>query len=72
MADKKATQNRWTIYQLMERHGFSLRRLAVMAGMSPSMLSRLLNSKRRFLKRHKITLSKIFQIEESNIQWPPK
>ena len=72
MDNKKATQNQWTINQLMKKFGYSYRDLEPMTGLSASMLCRLFNGKRNFKSRHKFIVSKIFQIDEKNIKWPPK
>jgi antitoxin component HigA of HigAB toxin-antitoxin module len=72
MDTKKATQNRWTIPQLMKKFGYSYRDLEPMTGLSASMLCRLFNGKRKFLTRHKTVVAKIFYLQEKNIIWPPK
>jgi antitoxin component HigA of HigAB toxin-antitoxin module len=72
MADKKDTQNQWTIHQLMEKFNYSYRDLEPMTGLSASMLCRLFNGKRNFLSRHKMLVAQIFQVQEKNIIWPPK
>ncbi len=72
MDTKKATQNRWTIHQLMKEYNYSLRDLEPMTGLSASMLCRLFNGKRKFLSRHKNVMSQIFNIDEQRIIWPPK
>lgn len=70
--DNQATNNTRTIYQLMNEYQLSLRKLAALAGLSPSMLSRLLHGKRTFLTKHKNNIAKVFQLEKDNIIWPPK
>lgn len=56
----------------MDQKNISLRKLARLIGVSASMLSRLINSKRTFLHKHKINISKVLGVEESDIQWPVK
>nr|BAR35018.1 transcriptional regulator [uncultured Mediterranean phage uvMED] len=68
----KATQTQRTINELMDQKNISLRKLARLIGVSASMLSRLINSKRTFLHKHKINISKVLGVEESEIQWPVK
>ncbi len=72
MADKKATNNHWTIQELMDQFGYSLRDLAPMTGLSPSMLCRLFKGERTFLTKHKLCVAKVFQIDEKKIIWPIK
>ena len=68
----KTSQNRWTIQDLMQKYQYSLRDLSPMTGLSPSMLCRLFNGERKFLTRHKLVITKIFNVEESSIKWPQK
>lgn len=68
----KATKTQRTINELMDQKNISLRKLARLIGVSASMLSRLINSKRTFLHKHKINISKVLGVEESDIQWPVK
>ena len=68
----KDTQTQRTINELMDQKNISLRKLARLIGVSASMLSRLINSKRTFLHKHKINISKVLGVEESEIQWPVK
>lgn len=68
----KATKTQRTINELMDKKNISLRKLARLIGVSASMLSRLINSKRTFLHKHKINISKVLGVEESEIQWPVK
>ena len=72
MQNKKTTHNTRTIYHLMAEYNLSLRGLAALSGLSPSMLSRLLNGKRTFLTKHKNNIAKVFQLERQEIIWPPK
>ena len=66
----KTSQNQRTLHQIMEEHRVSTRGLAALAGLSPSMVSRLLNKQRNFLLRHKVTIAKIFNRKVDNILWP--
>ena len=59
-----------TIQQIMDQKHISLRKLARLIGVSPSLLSRLINNKRTFLHKHKINISKVLGVEEKQIQWP--
>ena len=68
----KATQTTRTINDLMLENNMSLRTLARLIGVSPSLLSRLINSKRTFLHKHKINISKVLGVEEDQIIWPSK
>ena len=68
----KDTKTQRTINELMDQKNISLRKLARLIGVSASMLSRLINSKRTFLHKHKINISKVLGVEESEIQWPVK
>jgi len=68
----KATQTQRTINELMDQKNISLRKLARLIGVSASMLSRLINNKRTFLHKHKINISKVLGVEESEIRWPVK
>jgi len=68
----KATQTQRTINELMNQKNISLRKLARLIGVSASMLSRLINNKRTFLHKHKINISKVLGVEESEIRWPVK
>ena len=70
MTYTKATQNQWTIPQLMKHFGYSLRDLEPLTGYSASMLCRLFKGERKIKVKHKQILSKVFQIEENNIIWP--
>jgi len=72
MADKKQIHNQWTIHQLMDQYGYSLRDLAPMTGLSASMLCRLFKGEGTFLTKHKLCVAKVFQIDEKNIIWPIK
>ncbi len=66
----KTLQNQRTLQQIMQDHRVSTRGLAALAGLSPSMVSRLLNKQRKFLLRHKVTIAKIFNKKVDNILWP--
>lgn len=55
-----------------EKYQYSLRDLSPMTGLSPSMLCRLFNGERKFLSRHKLVITKIFNVDESSIKWPQK
>jgi len=68
----KATQTTRTINDLMLENNMSLRTLARLIGVSPSLLSRLINNKRTFLHKHKINISKVLGVEEDQIIWPSK
>jgi len=68
----KATQTTRTINDWMLENNMSLRTLARLIGVSPSLLSRLINSKRTFLHKHKINISKVLGVEEDQIIWPSK
>ena len=70
MTYTKATQNQWTIHQLMKKYQYSLRDLEPLTGYSASMLCRLFKGERKIKVKHKQILSKVFQIEENNITWP--
>lgn len=70
MTKIKATQNQWTIHQLMEKYQYSLRDLEPLTGYSASMLCRLFKGERKIKVKHKQILSKVFQIEEKDIIWP--
>ncbi len=72
MQNNNTANNTRTIYQLMNEYQLSLRKLAALSGVSPSMLSRLLHGKRTFLTRHKNNIAKVFQLDKENIKWPPK
>jgi len=61
-----------TIKQIMDQKHISLRKLARLIGVSPSLLSRLINNKRTFLHKHKINISKVLGVEEKQIQWPSR
>ncbi|BAQ90814.1 hypothetical protein [uncultured Mediterranean phage uvMED] len=70
MAHIKATNNRWTISQLMNKYQYSLRDLEPLTGYSASMLCRLFKGERTIKVKHKQILSKVFQIPEKDIIWP--
>jgi transcriptional regulator with XRE-family HTH domain len=54
----------------MEAHRVSVRGLAALCGLSPSMVSRLINKQRKFKLRHKTNIAKIFNTKIENIIWP--
>ena len=66
----KTTQNLRTLQEIMEAHRVSVRGLASLCGLSPSMVSRLINKQRKFKLRHKINTAKIFNTKMENIIWP--
>lgn len=66
----KTSQNQRTLHQIMKDHRVSTRGLAALCGLSPSMVSRLLNKQRKFLLRHKVNIAKIFNKKVDNILWP--
>ena len=72
MNNVNAAHNLRTIPELMKEHNLSLRGLARLMGVSPSLLSRICNRKRKFLVRHKENIAQIFGIDERSIQWPDK
>ena len=72
MTGNKATQNQWTIHQLIADYGYSYRDLAPLVGYSASMICRLLKGERRLRSRHKIRFAQVFNIDEKNIIWPIK
>lgn len=67
-----ATQTQRTINDWMLENNMSLRTLARLIGVSPSLLSRLINRKRTFLHKHKINISKVLGVDENQIIWPSK
>ena len=68
--NSKTSNNQCTLQQIMQSHRVSVRGLAALSGLSPSMISRLINKKRKFLLRHKIKIAKIFNKKVDNIIWP--
>ena len=55
---------------MMENHRISTRGLAALCGLSPSMISRLINKQRKFKIRHKVNIAKVFNTKVENIIWP--
>tara|TARA_Y100000401_G_C8216735_1_gene171196 strand:+ start:49 stop:255 length:207 start_codon:yes stop_codon:yes gene_type:complete len=62
--------NLYTLQEMMENHRISTRGLAALCGLSPSMISRLINKQRKFKIRHKVNIAKVFNTKVENIIWP--
>ena len=62
--------NLYTLQEMMENHRLSTRGLAALCGLSPSMISRLINKQRKFKIRHKVNIAKVFNTKVENIIWP--
>ncbi len=56
----------------MTNHKISLRSLARQIALSPSMLSRMINGKRKFRYEHKIKVALVLRKDIKEIIWPGK
>jgi transcriptional regulator with XRE-family HTH domain len=61
-----------TLQDLMTNNKISLRSLARQIALSPSMLSRMINGKRKFRYEHKIKVALVLRKDIKEIIWPGK
>tara|TARA_R110000824_G_scaffold108603_7_gene255795 strand:- start:1528 stop:1716 length:189 start_codon:yes stop_codon:yes gene_type:complete len=60
------------LQDIMTKKKMSLRSLARQIALSPSMLSRMINGKRKFRYEHKIKVALVLQKDVKEIIWPEK
>ena len=68
----KSNKSYITLKELMNRHPISLRGLARLIALSPSMLSRMINGKRKFRVEHKKRVAFVLRKNYEEIIWPGK
>lgn len=54
---------------LLTKNGMSQRKISRLAGISPALLTMMLNGQRTFQYRHKNNLALILGVEEESINW---
>tara|TARA_R100001163_G_C4987394_1_gene141266 strand:- start:493 stop:714 length:222 start_codon:yes stop_codon:yes gene_type:complete len=60
------------LHDVMTQKKLSLRGLARLIALSPSMLSRMINCKRKFRVEHKKRIALVLETNWKDIQWPDK
>tara|TARA_Y100001937_G_C7120458_1_gene332306 strand:- start:1906 stop:2121 length:216 start_codon:yes stop_codon:yes gene_type:complete len=68
----KSNKKGITLEQIMSKHPISLRGLARLIAISPSMLSRMINGKRKFRVEHKKRVAFVLRKNYEEIIWPGK
>tara|TARA_R100000664_G_C2670912_1_gene82977 strand:- start:207 stop:422 length:216 start_codon:yes stop_codon:yes gene_type:complete len=69
MRNINATNNHRTLLEIMNSYNVSLRGLAAYINCSPSLLSMMINGKRKFQVKHKNNIAKVLNIRDEDIQW---
>ena len=54
---------------LLQKHGMSQRKLCRLVGISPALLTMMLNGERTFQYRHKENIALILGVQEESINW---
>jgi len=63
------TNTAFTFRGLLNKHGMSQRKLCRLVGISPALLTMMLNGQRTFQYRHKDNIALVLGVEEESINW---
>jgi len=63
------TQCKFRFRSLLRKHGVSQRKLCRLVGISPALLTMMLNGQRTFQFRHKENIAMVLGVEEESINW---
>ena len=67
--EQNTTNTDYGFKHLLTKHGMSQRKISRLAGISPALLTMMLNGQRTFQYRHKNNLALILGVEEESINW---
>lgn len=63
------THTTFRFRSLLRKHGMSQRKLCRLVGISPALLTMMLNGERTFQYRHKENIALILGVQEESINW---
>ena len=63
------THSKFQFRSLLRKHGVSQRKLCRLVGISPALLTMMLNGERTFQYRHKENIALILGVQEESINW---
>tara|TARA_R110002020_G_scaffold66492_1_gene174785 strand:+ start:131 stop:343 length:213 start_codon:yes stop_codon:yes gene_type:complete len=67
--EQNTTNTDFGFKHLLTKNGMSQRKISRLAGISPALLTMMLNGQRTFQYRHKNNLALILGVEEESINW---
>tara|TARA_R110000744_G_scaffold55149_2_gene116654 strand:+ start:3833 stop:4045 length:213 start_codon:yes stop_codon:yes gene_type:complete len=67
--DTKTTKPELKLSELLQSHNMSKRTVSRLAGISPALLTMMLNGERTFQYRHKDNIAMVLGVEEESINW---
>ena len=67
--DRIATKHKFKLTHLLTKHGLSKRKLSRIAGISPALLTMMIQGKRTFQFRHRDNIATILGVAEESIVW---
>ena len=67
--EQNTTNTDYGFKYLLTKHGISQRKISRLAGISPALLTMMLNGQRTFQYRHKNNLALILGVDEESINW---
>ena len=67
--EQLTTHKAFTFRGLLSKHGMSQRKLCRLVGISPALLTMMLNGQRTFQYRHKDTIALVLGVDEESINW---
>jgi|TARA_R100000030_G_scaffold84377_1_gene67508 transcriptional regulator with XRE-family HTH domain len=63
------THTTFRFRSLLRKHGMSQRKLCRLVGISPALLTMMLNGERTFQYRHKENIALVLGVQEESINW---
>jgi len=63
------THTTFRFRSLLRKHGMSQRKLCRLVGISPALLTMMLNGERTFQYRHKENIALILGVQQESINW---
>lgn len=67
--EQNTTNTDYGFKYLLTKRGISQRKISRLAGISPALLTMMLNGQRTFQYRHKNNLALILGVDEESINW---
>ncbi len=67
--EQLTTHTKFRFRGLLRKHGISQRKLCRLVGISPALLTMMLNGQRTFQFRHRDNIAMVLGVEEESINW---
>ena len=67
--EQLTTHTKFRFRGLLRKHGMSQRKLCRLVGISPALLTMMLNGERTFQYRHKENIALVLGVQEESINW---